>query len=102
VLGLDAFVGRLRDKSIYFSLPFNSTMFTVIGKRDLNAVADGLSYRVAVNVLLPTAIFILLPVGFVLLLLSVREVFLLQDAQLISDSAKNPSINNCLINKVFE
>jgi hypothetical protein len=72
-------------------------MFTVIGKRDLNAVTAALSYSVAVNVLFPILILILLPVGFVLLSLSTAEVLLLQEAQLISDRAKNKSISKCFM-----
>src|SRR5215204_621069 len=94
---LDAAVGRLGDKSAYFSLPFNSTILTVIGKRDLNAIAAALSYRVAIKVLFPILSFILLPVGFVLLLLSAGEVLLLQDAQLISDTARKASRKKCFI-----
>jgi hypothetical protein len=65
----------------------------------LNAVTVALSYSVAVNVLFPILSLILLPVGFVLLLLLLfaREVFLLQDAQLTSETAKNASISNCFI-----
>jgi hypothetical protein len=72
-------------------------MFTVIGKRDLNAVTVALSNSVAVNVLLPILSLILFPVGFVLLLLSDPEVLLLQEAQLISGTAKNKSISKCFI-----
>ena len=41
--GLDAFVGRLTDKSKYFSFPFNSLILTIIGNMPLNAVAVALS-----------------------------------------------------------
>ena len=97
VPGLDAFAGRLLDKSTYFSLPFSSIIFTVIGNRDLNALAVALSYSVAVNVLFPIFIFILLPDKFKLSLLANEAEFLEQGAQLIKDIAKETRINNPLI-----
>jgi hypothetical protein len=63
-------------------------MFTVNGKRDLNAVTVALSYSVTVKVLFPIFIFILLPVEFILLLLVDVTVFLEQDAQLTRGTAK--------------
>jgi hypothetical protein len=72
-------------------------MFIVIGRRDLNAVTVALSNSVAVHVLLPILSLILFPVGFSLLLLSAPEVLLLQEAQLISDTAKNKSISKCFM-----
>jgi hypothetical protein len=100
---LDAFAGRLRGKSTYFSLLFSSTIFTVNGSTALNAVAVALSYSVAVKVILPTIIFILVPIVFVLLFVSFFDgTFLLQDAQLISDMAKNKSINKSFIEDDLE
>jgi hypothetical protein len=94
VPGLDALAGILLLKSTYFSLPLSSIMVTVIGKRDLNAVTVALSYRLAVNVVFPILSFILMPAGFVLLV-SACEVYLLQDAQPISDTAQSASVNRC-------
>lgn len=70
---------------------------------DLKAVAVALSYNVALNVLLPILSLILLPVGLVLLLmlLFAAEAFLLQDAQLISDTVKNAKKSNCFMINVF-
>ena len=84
VPGFDALAGKLRDKSTYFSFSFKSTMLTVIGNKDLNTVAVVLSCSVAVNVLIPILIFILPPVGFVLVLLFPGvAVSLSADAQLV-------------------
>src|SRR5688572_1949506 len=102
VPGLDASAGRPRDRSKYFSLPFSSTIVTVIGRMDLNAVAVALSYSVAVKVLVPILIFILLPVGFAswLLLFAVLVAvsFFSHDAQ--PERRKNEqktSMSNCFI-----
>ena len=77
---MDAFVGRLPGKSTYFSLPFSSIIFTIIGNREVKAVNAALSYSVAVKELLPMLIFILLPVGFVWWVLADVVVFLEQEA----------------------
>src|SRR5688572_20611059 len=101
VPGLDAAVVRLRDSSAYFSLPFNSTIFTVMGKSDLNSVAVGLSYSVAVNVLSPILSLIVLPVDGILWF-SPGETFLLHDAQLISEIARKESRKKGLITPVLK
>jgi len=97
VPGLDALVGRLLDKSTYFSLPLSSIIFTEMGNRDLNAVAVALSYNVAVNVLFPVLIFILLPVEFKLSLFANKGEFLEQVAQLAKDIIKETRISNPFI-----
>ena len=97
VPGLDALVGRLLDKSTYFSLPLSSIIFTEMGNRDLNAVAVALSYNVAVNVLFPILIFILLPVEFKLSLFATEAEFLEQVAQLAKDITKETRISNPFI-----
>ena len=97
VPGLDALVGRLLDKSTYFSLPLSSIIFTEMGNRDLNAVAVALSHNVAVNVLFPILIFILLPVEFKLSLFANEGEFLEQVAQLAKDIIKETRISNPFI-----
>lgn len=60
VVGLEDWVGKLTDKSKYFSLPFNSVMVMVIGSKSLKAFVALLSERVAKNVLSPSISLILL------------------------------------------